>query len=318
MSNRGPWQRVSRRRPCPVCRKPDWCMVAGPTDAPTAAICARVESPKRAGAGGWLHALRDDGPTWAPWRRTIPAAVGMMQPTAGKIDFGNLAADCIAALQPEALNKLAAALGLSPESLRRLAVGWSAHHRAWTFPMRDAAGNVLGIRLRLPSGKKISVKGGREGLFIPEALDCRERLMITEGPTDCAALLDLGFAAVGRPSCMGGVRLLVDLCRQRAIFWEMPATRDKPSEGARAAEVVIVADGDPPGQRGAEDLAATLVAYCTAVRVIAPPAGVKDARAWLHAGATHDDVHAAIAAAPVRTLPIHVQTKGRRWKAKAV
>jgi len=44
------WQRVSKRRPCPVCEKPDWCLYVGPDGVPTAAICSRIESPKRAGA----------------------------------------------------------------------------------------------------------------------------------------------------------------------------------------------------------------------------------------------------------------------------
>ena len=108
------------------------------------------------------------------------------------------------------------ALGVSVESLRRLGVGWSAKHRAWAFPMSNAAGDVLGIRLRLPGGKKLSVKGGKEGLVhsrrgplrLPSG---RLLLLIAEGPTDTAALLDLGFSAVGRPSCTGGVKLLVEL-----------------------------------------------------------------------------------------------------------
>ncbi len=59
-----PWQRVNRRRLCPVCGKPDWCLTAGDTDDPAAVICARTESQKQCGEAGWLHVLRDDGPTW--------------------------------------------------------------------------------------------------------------------------------------------------------------------------------------------------------------------------------------------------------------
>ena len=162
------WQRVSKRRPCPVCGKPNWCVYAGPDDSPTTAICARTESPRRAGEGGWLHVLRDDGPTWAPWQRTIRVAVRMMsKPSNGKPDVAKLATDFRAAVRPEALGKLAVALGVSVESLTRLGIGWSAQRRAWTFPMRDAGGNVLVIRLRLPNGKKLSVRGGKEGLFVP-------------------------------------------------------------------------------------------------------------------------------------------------------
>ncbi len=285
------WQRVSRGRLCPVCGKGDWCLFTGPTDAPTAVICARVESPKRCGEAGYLHVLRDDGPTWAPWRRSIRVAVRMMsKPSNGKPDLGKLAADFRQAVKPEALDTLARSLGVSVGSLRRLGIGWSGKHRAWSFPMSNAAGNVVGIRLRLPSGRKLAVKGGKEGLFIPENIDPGGRLLVCEGPTDCAALLDLGFAAVGRPSCDSGTRHVIELIRQR-----------------RPAQIVIVADADAPGQAGAERLAAALAAYCPAVRILTPPPPHKDARAWKQAGATAADVAAAIDAAPVRRLTIKMR-----------
>lgn len=292
MTRNSDWQRVAKARPCPVCGKADWCLYTGAADAPSAAICTRIESAKRCGESGWLHILRHDGPTWAPWRRTIRVPIRAKDgPEAldTGVDLPALAIIGCAGLTPKALDKLAHELGLTAESLTRLGVGWSPAHRAFTFPMSNAAGNVLGIRLRLPSGKKLSVKGGREGLFIPEGLG-DGALLITEGPTDAAALLDLGFNAVGRPSCTGGVKLLVEL------------VRDRP-------EVVIVADGDAPGQRGANNLAVVLAAYAPAVRIITPPAGIKDAREWKRRGATHDDVQAAIDAAEVRTLKIHVQRK---------
>jgi DNA primase len=171
--------------------------------------------------------------------------------------------------------------------------------------MTDAAGKLQGIRLRSASGFKYSVSGSRQGLFIPSDLPATELLLIGEGPTDTAALLDFGFSAVGRPSCTGGVRLLVELVRQR-----------------RRADVVIVADGDAPGQRGAGNLAAALLAYSLAVRIITPPDGIKDAREWKRRGATAGDVLAIIDAAPVRRLAISVsrqrRKKGRRasWNAK--
>jgi hypothetical protein len=79
--------------------------------------------------------------------------------------------------------------------------------------MMDVAGRVQGIRLRFSNGRKLAVRGGREGLFVPSGLAATNQLLICEGPTDTAALLDLGFAAVGRPSCAGGTRLLVELLR---------------------------------------------------------------------------------------------------------
>jgi hypothetical protein len=218
----------------------------------------------------------------------------MSKPSDGKPDFAKLAADFRQAVRPEALNKLAVALGVSVESLRRLGIGWAVRHRAWSFPMTGAAGDVLGIRLRLPSGKKLSIKGGKEGLFVPEGSGAGGPLLVCEGPTDTAALLDLGFSAVGRPSCTGGVKLLVKLVRE-----------------VKPSGVVIVADADAPGQRGAESLATVLVVYCSEVRIIAPPAGVKDAREWKRRGATAADVQAAIDAARVRKLTVSTRIRGK-------
>jgi len=50
------WLRVTRNNPCPVCSKPDWCLVA---QNGKAVICARIESDKPAGTkgAGWLHHL---------------------------------------------------------------------------------------------------------------------------------------------------------------------------------------------------------------------------------------------------------------------
>ena len=300
------WQRVSKRRPCPVCKKSDWCLFAGEPGNPEAVICQRIESSKPIGAAGYLHLLRDGGPTWSPRVRRIELSAARIG--AGTIDFAKLAADFRAAVRPEALDKLAAALGVSAESLRRLGIGWAVKYRGWSFPMQSAAGDVLGIRLRLPGGKKLSIKGGHEGLFIPgphpDPLPTNLRsvpgegtnglLLVCEGPTDTAAMLDLGFSAVGRPSCTGGVKLLVELVR-----------RAKPSG------VVIVADADPPGQRGAESLATVLLAYSAAVRIITPPTGCKDAREWKQRRATVADVLAAIEATPVRRLTVSVRKAGR-------
>ena len=80
--SRGDWKRVSRARPCPVCERPDWCLYAGDDNAPSAAICARVESDKLAGdqGAGWLHVLRNDGPSWPGWKRTVRVAARGLGP----------------------------------------------------------------------------------------------------------------------------------------------------------------------------------------------------------------------------------------------
>jgi phage/plasmid primase-like uncharacterized protein len=264
-------------------------LYAGNSDNPDAGICSRIESPKRCGEAGWLHVLHRAATAWSPRIRRIELSAARI--AVQTTDFGKLAAEYRAAVQPLALTRLAAALGLSPASLTRLGMGWSVKHRAWTFPMQDVDGHVLGIRLRRPDGTKLAVKGGHEGLFIPGVLD-GGRLLIAEGATDTGALLDLGFSAVGRPSCVGGTKLLVNLVQHFAVL-----------------DVVIVADGDEPGQRGATSLASALTASGPAVRIITPPPGIKDARAWKRSGATTADVLAAINAAPAWRLAVRTERR---------
>ena len=189
----------------------------------SAALCARIESPKRVGTkgAGWIHKLKD-GDTWRGRRRirrvTIPARAN----ADGGADFARLAERYKVALSVERLKALAMLLGVSMESLTRLGVGWDG--RAFTFPMTGFNAQVVGIRRRFPSGRKLSVRGGREGLFVPPGVGFRdpflgddgtnfEPLYVCEGPTDTAALLDLGFSALGRPSCRGGVGLVRNLAQ---------------------------------------------------------------------------------------------------------
>ena len=187
---------------------------------------------------------------------------------------------------------LANSLGVSADSLRQLRVGWSSEHAAYTFPMCDAVGRVLGVRLRGSDGHKWSVRGGQEGLFLPRTGETANSgmLLVCEGPTDAAALIDLGFYTIGRPSCTGGVRLIVELV-----------------QSLRPDCVTILADADAPGIRGANNLAVLLTAYVPSVRVVIPPPGIKDARQWKRRGATHGDVLRRIEMVEPRRLGIVVK-----------
>ena len=284
MSTHTDWRRVSRSKPCPICEKPDWCSVSADG---TVALCQRVESPKRIGDAGWLHRLTDDPRDVRRSVRTVRLA-----PIPTQIaDLTKLADRCKAAVNHGDLQSLADSLGLSVASLQRLGIGWSADHRAWSFPMTDTARQLRGIRLRRPDGFKFAVKGGRDGLFIPAGLHHADMpLLICEGPTDTAAILDTGFGnVIGRPSCTGGTRLIVAHVKRTT-----------------PAEVVIMSDADAPGLRGANALASVLIAYVPTVRVIQPPDGINDARAWLRAGATRQDVKIIIEAAEVQRLEVRI------------
>lgn len=187
--------------------------------------------------------------------------------TSKVIDFAWLAETYRKAVTNALVVTLAKSLGVSFDSLRALNVGWDGE--AWTFPMHDPSGKTVGIRRRLPNGKKLSVKGGHEGLFVPNNLNGESPMFVCEGPTDTAAMLTLGFQAIGRPSCSGGTAYLVAICAKR--------------------RTIIVADSDAPGLRGARLLEAKL----ENATVIVPPA--KDMRAWLLEGAARDGVLALTA-----------------------
>lgn len=57
MSNRDGFVRATRRRPCPVCRRGDWC---GFTADGAKAVCMRVESDWPTKNGGYLHVLSEE------------------------------------------------------------------------------------------------------------------------------------------------------------------------------------------------------------------------------------------------------------------
>jgi hypothetical protein len=207
--------------------------------------------------------------------------------------LANLAKQFQRDVDPGRLHQFAMSLGLSVDSPLSLGIGWSARHRAWAFPMHSATGDVVGIRLRRPNGFKFAVKGGHEGVFLVNrgARQDGARLLIAEGPTDTAALLDMGFdCVVGRPSCTGGIKALVALV----------ALRERP-------DVVIFGDGDEPGRRGAGSLATVLLPHAPTVRVVFPPDGIKDVREWLKSGGRFVDVEEAIDAALPRSLAIRTR-----------
>lgn len=285
VTSNGRLHRVNRHHPCPVCRHTDYCLLVGDPADPDGAICPRTESPKRWGEAGYFHPLKQ----FVDHRSNRTIRLDLSPPMR---DWQALHESYQRDVSPQSLDTFAEDMAVSADSWRRLGIGWSASCGCWSFPMRHADGTICGLCFRSPiDGKKTFLKESKLGLFIPTDL-AGDSLLVCEGGSDTAALLDLGFSAVGRASCGTGAALLTELVKLR-----------------QPQKVVIVADGDAPGLRGAESLASVIVAYSPAVSVITPPAGIKDARRWKQAGATNQDVNQAIEAAPVRRLA--VRTKGR-------
>ncbi len=181
------------------------------------------------------------------------------------------AQDCHKEMQEYQWEHLIAQTRCKREGLVMLETGWSAKKSAYTFPMRDSRGRIVGIRLRYPSGSKSSVKTSRNGLFFSPSFDPKSRVFVTEGPTDTAAILGLGLQAVGRPSCNSGGAALSQLL-------------------GYGAKVVVIADCDGPGRDGANKIAATLKRTCRTIKVIEPLRG-SDACDWVADGATADVIN---------------------------
>ena len=270
------FERVRRGRPCPVCEKTTWCLVARDRSG---AICKRVVSPKPRADAGHYHAVGD--------ARGERVAI-VPKPAARKLtpeQVTQLKGRFAAGMDAVRLARVASGLSLSPGSIERLGIGFDGE--AYTFPMEDGHGAIVGFRRRFDDGRKLSVRGGREGIFVPTRLGPIAALHLCEGPTSCAALLTLGFHAVGRPSCSGGVRQLREWLAERpgldVIVW---GDRDapKPLPGGKTFR---------PGQDGALACAKAIWCHCRSIRVFVPTAA-KDARDWLRAGASATEVRDAI------------------------
>jgi hypothetical protein len=257
------WVRVSKANRCPICDRADYCRIGFDL-----VHCMRVPSatPSKCSLGGYLHPL--NGNAVAVPRHDPPP-----RPT---IDAAKLARQWFERTSRQAYDRLAELLGVSVDSLRALRCGWAEERRAWGWPMVNGAGDIVGIRLRTEDGRKFSVTGGHEGVFLP-AVEPYEIVWSPEGASDCAALLTLGKFAIARPSCTGGIAHLSATIARLGI-----------------RKAVIIADNDPdklmpngkrwnPGLDGAQRLANDIGVPCCIV--VLP---TKDSREFLRLGGTSE------------------------------
>ena len=265
--------RVTKSNPCPICNRPDWCLIAADGSA---AICQRVQdgSVKRAGDAGWLHVLTEDTARRFKAQSRRPRR-SERKYDGPKVDFVKLLREYRQRISQRQLRWLGASLAVSAASLNRLGTGYDGE--AFCFPMCDESSRVIGIRRRFGNGRKLCVTGSSNGLFVPGGIDGSGPLMVCEGPTDAAAALDLGFDAFGRPNCDSKVNMTARFAKGRDVI--IIADNDTPKR-----------DGRNPGQVGALKLARKLVFVCSSVRIILPPKEYKDLRGWYRAGLKHDEL----------------------------
>ena len=212
----------------------------------------RVQSDHPCKNGGWLHPISNTQKRDIP--RPAPRPV---------INSRQLIEDWSRATKEEWLERFSKQIGMTTQSLLALNCCWASPYKAWAFPMFQGDGQCVGIRLRSLSGSKWSVPGSHQGLFIPKD-KWDKMLVVTEGPTDCAAALDLGYWACGRPSCSGGVTDLCELIKRRGV-----------------RRCVIISDNDSPGILGAKMLSQYIgIQHCL---LILP---AKDVRKFVQLGGT--------------------------------
>lgn len=251
-------QRVTKQKPCPICGKPDWCLVARDGNA---AICSRIQegSRKRCGDAGWLHVVGTGQRIHVPKRgkRRVPEKP---QP---RPDFDALSRSYEGTLTDALALRLAASLCVSCEAVSRLRLGWDAV--AYTLPMYDGHGRIIGIQRRFLNGRKRCVPRSQLGVFMPSDLPETNVLYVTEGASDCLAALSWELPAIGRPSCSTGSKFIARI----ALDYE---------------RIVIIGDANETERKGAVSLARTLSLRCRDVRIIFPPDGTKDLRQWVQTG----------------------------------
>lgn len=260
--------RVSKKEPCPACGKESWCLI-GETEA----LCMRVSSERpytmKNGDIGYFHTIN------GAVRREIPRIKRKEAP----------ALDCVALMnrwnngEGCKFRNLAESLGVTIQSLVDMRVRYAPEYQAWAFPMREgSSGKIVGIRLRSESGKKWSVTGSRQGIFLPYREPLR-RVWLCEGPTDTAALLSLGMYAIGRPSCSGGMNDVKQAVHRLGCH-----------------EAIILADNDDdkftpkglkfnPGIDGAKSLARNICIKCCIVTL-----QCKDVREFIKLGGSPEDL----------------------------
>jgi hypothetical protein len=258
------WIRVTARKPCAVCDRGDWCTVSVETGA---TCCMRVQSARPARNGGWLHG--GTGPAELPARTGAACGASYESPEFNAMLWWQTVRHVVTW---ERMEVWADRLGLPIGALD--VMGACVLGEMLAFPMFDGTGQVCGIRTRKPDGSKRAVTGSRAGVFLPTFHDGGE-VVVCEGPTDATAAMELGYYPIGRPSCTGSERHVVDTCRRLGI-----------------ERVTVCADADGPGVAGARRLADVLRAARVLVRLVTPR-GHKDLRDWFKAGVTCDMVDAA-------------------------
>lgn len=275
------WKRVSKKEPCPICGKPDYC---GRSVDGSAVRCMRVESESRSdgidGSMAWLHRLSNPLPPVPP-----------PKPIEKKADWTK---ECRAMFDHEKAHDkrcdIADTLAVSVESLElmRVGIGWDSWNGAEfsSWPSRDHNGRCIGYVRRYTDGAKRTNEGGSTGVFYTSEWFSRPGpLWVVEGGSDVAACESAGLCAIGRASNTHGGeyirRMVKQCCPDKRVI--VVGERDEvPEKRGRVPSCTLNCRGCAfcwPGLFGAKKVAAELN-----TRWVMVPKPYKDMRELLTAG----------------------------------
>ena len=317
MSTRIGWAEI--KGACPACGGKGWC---SQTPDGTVVQCRRgVVSDKsvkqRDGAISYIHHVATLGKVLKPARAKASA------PRLGLAELALRIKQNKSAVNPERLAKFAASLGVGVKRLEMYSVGWDSQIGAWTFPMYDVVNGKLrpvGMSTRFEGGEKRGLPGGNNGIFVPHDYDVpqcpftddpRPYLILSpEGVTDCCAIAEYGFRAIGRPSNSGGRNHIIRLL-------ELGGPQDVILIGERDV-THYYPDGVPfwPGIEGATSICETLLNTHHQCRFVLPPEPFKDFREWHKSKPKHEDVICWAIAASVVTRKMLGRMKDKLAKMK--
>ena len=293
MANDG-WVNVTKDNPCQVCTSDHWCRVSADGQV---ACCKRVSdgSFKPGKREGWLHRLIDNPMPQQP--RYFPKQKKRLTDAEMHAKWAPQARHYFRGRQDK-VNELAVQLGVAKWTLDALMVGYAKifGKMCWTFPERNSAGWIVGVRRRFVvpiDGKdKMCMPDARPALtYVDNWADYPGPVLIVEGGSDTAAGLTLQRAVVGRPSCTGGVeylvRLLGKLPPKRRIIVVAERDRKKhedlsPKVKARHWQRCPGCMQCWPGRSGATATAKRLTKRLGRRVIWLLPSGAKDLRDWLN------------------------------------
>ena len=247
------FNRVSKNMPCPVCGKPDWCLVR---DDGNYAICTRTPSRSTYKAFmGYGHRLGTEK-KFQPVRKVIKTKdvlhnIEKVNLTYATYDF-----------HIDALAPLAADFEVGSFVLLDMGVGYDKKN-TFCFPMVDSTDRIIGVSKRNLAGKKWCLKGSRLGIFKPRLFYAKVPAYICEGASDTAVLTYRKYNVIGRMSAYSSVDILVKLLRT-------------------CPEINIVSDYDATGI-GYRESCKLAEAFGRPVNIIMNR-NYKDIREWIQSG----------------------------------